>query len=411
MEECSEQDTLGASSYIPPRGGDRITSRIWTRVPLVLRTAYISLRHDRRRQEPGTLGIARTRQSGSDKLAGFRTRNGSFLHAHLASLRRHRSPCRGTIYHQAAAILHVPRAARMWFTVRARSPSLRYRGHTPIHRTHFSKRGAASCYGCVRTCVCTRARRGPRPERTLLVPRSGFAESGGRGRGGQGFLNRATSTITQALPRLIIRVYSAEVARRSAVRTVRSGTERRRDETRSAGRQREESEERMAGRLWGTARTLAVCLVYLLTLFGELPPASYRSSPCLSCSAPTLSVPSLPLAPWPLVPLSLRQSHSLKNAPYEPAGTWRSIEVRWSTAASVNFTVNSVTFLAGREKPKILNNLFIASVMKVARVCLFRTLNICCARIFFFFFAKINPASRCKNIYLWTLSPYLENDK
>jgi len=30
-------------------------------------------------RKPGTLGITRTRQSGSDKLTGFRTRSGSFI--------------------------------------------------------------------------------------------------------------------------------------------------------------------------------------------------------------------------------------------------------------------------------------------------------------------------------------------
>ncbi|KYM86226.1 hypothetical protein ALC53_04193 [Atta colombica] len=34
-------------------------------------------------QELGTLDTARTRQSGSDKLTGFRNHNGPFLHTHL----------------------------------------------------------------------------------------------------------------------------------------------------------------------------------------------------------------------------------------------------------------------------------------------------------------------------------------
>ena len=42
-------------------------------------------------QELGTLDTARTRQSGSDKLTGFRNHNGPFLHTHLVSSRRRSS--------------------------------------------------------------------------------------------------------------------------------------------------------------------------------------------------------------------------------------------------------------------------------------------------------------------------------
>lgn len=179
-------------------------------------------------------------------------------------------------------------------------------------------------------CVaCVRAKRGPHEERTLLVPPV-VGSWTTTGRGWQGFLYRGDYD-NAGLPRLIIRVYPQRLRRRSAVR---SGAERNGADVgaRRAAQDDIGSEERMAGRLRATARMLAVCLVYLWTLLGELLGGPYaRLSPsAFPFRAPTLSVRATPLAPcsswWLLVPRS-PQSHSLKNAPYEPAGTWPTIDI------------------------------------------------------------------------------------
>ncbi|KAG5310439.1 MTP protein, partial [Acromyrmex insinuator] len=141
-------------------------------------------------QELGTLGAARTRQSGSDKLAGFRNRNGPFLHAHLVSPRDDGHHCYNTTYYQAITIL-------------LRSTCGAYVIYSPQRNGAESKSEVA--------------------KKKRDQKRSGAERSGRRGRDTAG-------------------VVQDDIG----------------------------SEERMAGRLRGTTRMLAVCLVYLWTLLGEL---------------------------------------------------------------------------------------------------------------------------------------------
>lgn len=263
-------------------------------------------------QEAGTLGIARTRQSRPDKLAGFRTRNGSFLHAHLRSL-----TWRSSFYDVLSSdhdIIRFARDAYVIYSPRRRRESAV--GPVSGHRYSFFLR---LYYGCASTCVCVRA----------CVEGTARVKDPVSSREGRPGVSELGTTITPGLPRLIIRVYSQRVAKKRS-EAERSGTER----TSRYGTAQDE--ERMAGRLQGTARMLAVCLVYLVTLLGELPAVPVVVLPASFLAAPTLypCEPPPPHRSWTLpwcdhsFPLS-PQSHSLKNAPY---GAGRDMAVHWSAA-------------------------------------------------------------------------------
>lgn len=135
---------------------------------------------DRKWREAGTLGIAHTRQSGSDKLAGFRTRNGPFSPRTSRILARR---CHDVL----SSVRDITRSARgacviysgLW------SPSPGVGAPIPVRLR----------YECVRKCVCTRARRGPQAKDPVSPPGVGSRPSGGSPGGSEPGI-----TITQACP-------------------------------------------------------------------------------------------------------------------------------------------------------------------------------------------------------------------